>query len=129
MPLRHAFEYAIIRIVPRIERGEFINSGVILFCRSRRFLDARILLDLQRLTALAPQADQEQIREHLTHIPIVCAGGAAAGPIGLLPHHERFRWLVAPRSTIIQSSPVHAGLCIEPQDEIERLMSRMVAYP
>ena len=126
MPGRNAFEYAIIRIVPRVERGEFINAGVVLFCRTRRFLAARTNLDPARLTALASDIDIIAINEQLEHISQVCAGGAA-GPIGLLPQPERFRWLVAPRSTVVQPSPVHCGLCDDPQVELDRLMATMVA--
>jgi Protein of unknown function (DUF3037) len=126
MPAREVFEYAIIRIVPRVEREEFINAGVVLFCRTRQFLDARIALDTQRLAALAPYLDMAAVQEQLGHIPLVCLGGAAAGPIGLLPLAERFRWLVAPRSTVVQPSPVHAGLCDDPQAELERLLATMV---
>lgn len=127
MRARSVFEYAVIRIVPRVERGEFINAGVVLLCRQRRFLEARILLDATRLRALDPAAEPATIAAQLEYIPIVCAGGAAAGPIGALPLHERFRWLTAPRSTIIQASPVHCGMCEEPRAELERLMQALVA--
>ena len=127
MPTPAAFEYAIIRLVPRVEREEFINVGAVLFCRTRHFLDARIALDTQRLAALAPHLDVAAIQEQLSHIRLVCIGGAAAGPIGLLPQPERFRWLVAPRSTAVQSSPVHCGLCDDPQAELDRLVTTMVA--
>ncbi|MFL5800143.1 MAG: DUF3037 domain-containing protein [Roseiflexaceae bacterium] len=126
MLAREVFEYAIIRIVPRVEREEFINAGVVLFCRTRQFLDARIALDTQRLAALAPHLDVAAVQEQLGHIPLVCMGGAAAGPIGLLPQAERFRWLVAPRSTVVQPSPVHAGLCDDPRAELDRLVATMV---
>ncbi|NJO84968.1 MAG: DUF3037 domain-containing protein [Blastochloris sp.] len=128
MPTRSAFEYAIIRIVPRVERGEFINAGVVLFSRTRRFLDARIELDPARLLALAPNVDIAAVEEQLSHIPLVCTGGAAAGVLGELPQHERFRWLVAPRSTVVQSSPVHCGICDDPQAMLERLTEKMVRY-
>jgi hypothetical protein len=126
MPARDVFEYAILRVVPRVEREEFINAGVVLFCRTRRFLDARIALDTRRLTALAPDLEAAAIQAELDHIPIVCVGGRAAGPIGLLPQAERFRWLVAPRSTIVQPSPVHCGLCDDPQIELDQLLETMV---
>ena len=129
MPMRTVFEYAIVRIVPRVERGEFMNAGVVLFCRTRRFLGARIALDTARLAALAPDLDVAPIQEQLNHIPLVCEGGAAAGPIGLLPQPERFRWLVAPRSTIVQPSPVHTGLCDDPQAALDRLLATMVRLP
>jgi hypothetical protein len=126
MPTRNACEYAIIRVVPRIERGECINMGVVLFCRQQRFLGARMQSDLSRLRALAPDLDLEPIQAQLNHIPLVCAGGAAAGPIGELPAQERFRWLTAPRSTIIQPSPVHSGLCLDAATDLERLYRLMV---
>jgi hypothetical protein len=129
MPTRNPFEYALIRIVPRVERGECINVGVVLFCRTRRFLDAQIELDLPRLAAFAPGLDLPPLQEQLDHFPLVCKGGQAAGPIGLLPQQERFRWLVAPRSTIIQPSPVHCGLCDDPLAAIERLLATMVRLP
>lgn len=129
MPARRSFDYAIVRVVPRVERGELINAGVILHCPARRFLDARIELDIARLRALAPDVDVDAVHGHLASIPRVCAGGSEAGPIGQLPQRERFHWLVAPRSTIIQTSPVHAGLCMEPQEALDALMRRMVRLP
>lgn len=129
MPVRSVFEYAVIRIVPRVERGEFINAGVIVLCRSKRFLAARTHLDAARLAALAPGIDAAPIAEQLAQIPLVCAGGAASGPIGELPVQERFRWLTAPRSTVVQTSPVHSGLCTDPQAALDRLMQQMVAPP
>lgn len=128
MPARTAFEYAIVRIVPSIERGECVNAGVVLFCRTRRFLDALVQLDEDRLRAFAPHADLEAIRAQLEHIPRVCRGDAAAGEIGQLPQHERFRWLTAPRSTVVQPSAVHGGLCADPQVELEKLFATLVAF-
>ena len=110
MPAMHAFDYAVVRIVPRVERGEFVNVGVSLLSRTAQFLDARIELDAARLSALAPSIDGEVVQSYLDAIPRICAGGAEAGPIGLLSQSERFHWLVAPRSTIIQTSPVHSGV-------------------
>ena len=110
MPALHAFDYAVVRVVPRVERGEFLNAGVILFSRTARFLEARIELDAARLRALAPSIDAEVVQSYLEAIPSICAGGEEAGPIGLLSQSERFHWLVAPRSTIIQTSPVHSGV-------------------
>jgi hypothetical protein len=121
-----SFEYAVVRVVPRVERDEFINAGVILYCLGERYLDARIHLDVKRLLALFPQADVELIRSHLDAIPLVCAGGPLAGPIGLLPQKERWHWLVATRSTLVQLSPVHAGLCTSPQAALEGLLQRVV---
>jgi hypothetical protein len=127
MPTRSAFEYAVIRVVPRVERGECINMGVVLFCRQQRYLAAQMQPDLSRLHAFAPQLDLEPIQVQLNHIPLVCGGGGVAGPIGLLPAQERFRWLTAPRSTIIQPSPVHVGLCTDPAAALARLYTLMVA--
>ena len=112
--------------MPRVEREEFLNVGVVLFCRTRHFLDARVALDTQRLAVLAPDLDLDALQEQLNHIPVICLGGDDAGPIGLLPQAERFRWLVAPRSTIVQPSPVHSGLCDDPQAELDRLIATMV---
>ncbi len=126
MPARSVFEYAIIRVVPLVERGEFINAGVVLMCRSRRFLDTRIELDRARLASLAPGADVNAIAEQLDYVARACQGGAGAGPIGELPLYERFRWITAPRSTIVQPSPVHSGLCNDPRATIERLLATMV---
>lgn len=129
MPAPDPFDYALVRVVPRVERGEFMNAGVILFCRTRRFLDARIALDRQRLRALAPDLDPDDIQRHLDVIPCICAGGSDAGPIGQLPISERFHWLVAPRSTIIQTSPVHSGLCTDAAATLDHLLQVMVCFP
>ena len=126
MPVRSAYEYALIRIVPRVERGEQINAGVILFCRERRFLAARLKVDAARLRALAPELDIESLREQLGHIPIICAGGRSSGPVGTMPAHERFRWLTAPRSAIVQPSSVHVGLCTDPALALDRLFAQLV---
>ena len=126
MPAEYTYDYAIVRIVPRVERGEQINVGVILSCVDVDFLDARIELDVPRLRALDPALDLEAIRAGLATIPVVCAGGPAAGPIGALRPRDRFRWLVSPRSTIIQMSPVHTGRTGDPAAAIERLLMTMV---
>lgn len=123
------FEYSIIRVVPRVDREEFMNVGVVVSCPFQDFLEARVALDRQRLAAFAPHADLEVIDEHLRLIPLICAGGEEAGPIGRLPQRARFHWLVAPRSTIIQLSPVHSGLCSTPQDALDDLFAKMVALP
>jgi len=120
------YDYAVIRVVPKVERGEFVNAGVILSCPSNGFLEARIELDEPRLLALDPTADLETIRTHLAVFPMICAGGPNAGPIGQLSKRERFHWLVAPRSTIIQPSPSHTGMCDDPEAALERLMAMMV---
>ena len=129
MPEHSSFDYAIVRVVPRVERGECINAGVILYCLTKRFLAAKVELDERRLLALAPDVDLELVRSHLEAIPRICVGGKAAGPIGQLPQKERWHWLVAPRSTIIQTSPVHSGLCEDPVQALEHLMDRMVRLP
>ena len=125
----HRFEYGVVRVVPRVEREEFINAGVILYCRPLDFLDARIALDQQRLLALFPGAslDLEAIERALSIIPRICAGDPAAGPIAALDLAERFRWLSATRSTVAQVSPVHTGLCDDPARMLDHLMARVVA--
>lgn len=123
------YDYAIIRVVPKVEREEFVNVGVVVSCPARAFLEARIDLDEPRLMALDPALDLETIRAHLVTIPAVCAGGAQAGPIGQLTQRERFHWLVAPRSTIIQTSPVHTGCCRDPAAVLEHLLDTMVRPP
>jgi hypothetical protein len=123
------FEYAVLRVVPRVERGEFINAGVVLYCQADSFLDARVYLDSDRLMALDPGTDLEAVRAHLEAVRSVCAGGPEAGSVGRLPLGERFGWLVAPRSTVVQPSPVHTGLTDDPEAELERLLSRMVLPP
>jgi hypothetical protein len=120
------YDYAIIRVVPRVEREEFINAGAIVSCGSRKFLAARISLNESRLLAIDPTVDLETIRNHLAVIPIICAGGKQAGAIGQLPHRERFHWLVAPRSTIIQTSRIHTGFCSNLDATLDRLMDTMV---
>jgi hypothetical protein len=122
----YTYDYAIIRIVPRVERGEQINVGVILSCVDGDYLDARIELDEARLRALDPAPDLDAIRDGLATITAVCAGGAQAGAIGALPPRGRFRWLVSPRSTVIQMSPVHTGRTSDPRAALERLLDTMV---
>jgi hypothetical protein len=121
-----SYDYAIVRVVPRVEREEFINVGVILSCPAQDFLGARIELDERRLLALDATVDLEAVRANLASIPLVCAGGPAAGPIGKLAPRERFHWLVAPRSTIIQTSPVHSGRCLDPAAALDHLVRTMV---
>ena len=121
-----SYDYAVIRVVPRVERQEFVNAGVIVWCKEKDFLEARIELNEQRARALDPSLDLDAVRRHLASIAIICAGGADAGPIGKLSKRERFDWLVAPRSTIIQTSPVHMGRCTDLADTVERLLNVMV---
>ena len=111
------FEYALLRVVPRVERGEYINAGVVLYCQDEKFLDARIHLDPETLQA------------HLEVARLVCEGGPEAGAVGLLPQGQRFGWLVAPRSTVVQPSPVHTGFADDPEEAIEHLLRVMVDTP
>jgi Protein of unknown function (DUF3037) len=120
------YDYSIIRVVPKVEREEFINVGVIVSCPARKFLEARIELDEQRLLAIDSTIDVESIQSHLATFPAICIGGEQAGPIGQLSQRERFHWLVAPRSTIIQTSPVHSGYCRHPGAVLEHLLDTMV---
>jgi hypothetical protein len=123
---RDAFQYAVVRVVPAIERQEFVNVGVIVFCRTRGYLAARIQIDEARLKALAPGIDLPALREHLQCRVQIAAGDPEAGPIAALPQSERFHWLVAPSSTVIQTSSVHSGLCEDPEATLDHLMSRLV---
>jgi hypothetical protein len=123
------FEYALLRVVPRVERGEFINAGVVLYCQEARFLGARVHLDSDRLRALDPRLDPETVLAHLEVACRVCAGGSEAGAVGMMPPVQRFGWLVAPRSTVVQPSPVHTGLAEDPEEAIEHLLRVMVCPP
>lgn len=126
MPDLCTYDYAIIRVVPRVEREEFVNVGVIISCPTRKFLEACVALDEPRLIALDATLDLISVRAHLAAIPLICAGGKDAGPIGQLSQRERFYWLSAPRSTTIQVSPVHTGLCQDPDDALKYLVDTMV---
>jgi hypothetical protein len=121
-----SYDYAVVRVVPRVDREEFVNVGVIVSCPAKDFLEARIELDEARALALDPALDLEAVRMHLASIPVICAGGREAGPIGRLTQRERFHWLVAPRSTMIQTSRVHTGLCTAPTDVLNHLLDAMV---
>jgi hypothetical protein len=121
------FAYAILRVVPHVERGEQINAGVVLFCRRRRFLAARVDLDERRLAALAPDVDPGTVRAHLDALVRIADGDRAGGSVAALEPSERFGWLVAPSSTIIQPSPVHTGICTDPQTMLDRLFAELVA--
>lgn len=120
------FDYAVIRVVPLVEREEFLNAGVILSCPARKFLEARIELDIKKLKAFAPKADAEEIQMYLDTIPRICAGDASAGTIGQMPQRARFYWLTAQRSTIIQCSPVHTGFSAAAEKMLEHLLDKMV---
>lgn len=126
MSAEYTYDYAIIRVVPRVERGEMINVGVILSCPDVWFLEARIEIDPERLRALDASLDIEAVRDILSTIPVICAGGAEAGPVGALPQRNRFHWLVSPRSTVVQTSPVHTGRTSDPAATLEHLLDTMV---
>ena len=123
------YDYAIVRVVPKVERAEFVNVGVIVSCPQRDLLLAGIEVDERRLLSLDPTLDLEAVRTHLAAIPTICAGGEKAGPIGRLSQRERFYWLVAPRSTIIQTSPTHTGSACDLEAVVERLLQTMVRQP
>lgn len=127
MPARTSFDYAILRVVPRVELEEFVNAGVIVFCLQSNFLAARVHIDEARLKALWPELDVALVRSHLEAVPKICAGNSGAGPIARLTPRERFHWLVAPRSTIIQVSAVHSGLCESPEKALDQLFERVLS--
>jgi DUF3037 family protein len=129
VPERFAFDYAIVRVVPRVERGEFLNAGVILFCSTRAFLDARIELNEERLLAIDPSVDLAAVETYLAAIPKICAGGGEAGSIGSLPQRARFHWLVSPRSTVIQTSEVHSGVHYDLNAALDGLFEKLVRLP
>lgn len=126
MQERHLFEYAVLRVVPRAEREEFINVGVILYCPSKGFLQVRFVIDEKRLSALDSQLDIDALRCYLEAIAKVCTGKKEGGAIGQLPIASRFRWLTATRSTVVQASKVHPGLCDEPQGKLATLFNQLV---
>ncbi len=120
------YDYAIVRVVPRVEREEFINAGVVLSCQRTGFLQAAMALDVPRLLALDPAADVETVQRHLQAIVAICAGDSECGPIARLPYRSRFHWLTARRSSIIQTSPLHTGRCTDAAAALEHIMDRMV---
>lgn len=126
MPTNSSYDYAIIRVVPFVERGECINVGIILFCRTRRFLGMLTHLDQQRVSILAPQLDLSAVQQQLEHLEKICYGKKDSGPIGELSPSERFHWLVSPRSTIIQTSSVHSGISNDPEAELQKLLRKLV---
>jgi hypothetical protein len=123
---RDVFEYALLRLVPRVERGEFVNAGVVVYCRARTFVAARTHLDEARLRALDPQVDMTGVRAALRAVEGVCRGGEDAGQAARDDAGRRFRWLIAPRSTVVQPGPVHTGLTLDPEAEVERLLDLLV---
>ncbi len=122
----NSYDYALIRLVPSVERGECLNVGVILFCRTLGFLGARIHLNAKRALALSPDLDLAAIQQQLDTMMLICEGGLEAGPLGKMSQSERFHWLVSPRSTIIQISQVHEGVCDDPEAALEHLLKTMV---
>jgi hypothetical protein len=129
VPESNSYDYAVVRVVPDLERGEFLNVGVILFAQRADFLAARVVLDQERMAALSPDRDAADLRVHLESIERICSGASDAGPIGELSQSKRFAWLVAPRSTMIQVSAVHSGLSEDPSAELDRLFERLVTGP
>lgn len=123
---RSPFAYAIVRVVPHVERGECLNAGIVLFCRPRRFLAARLRLDETRLRALAPDCDPDEVRPHLDAIERIAAGDPSGGPIARLPQAERFHWLVSPSSTVVEPSEVHSGLTADPAATLDHLLATLV---
>lgn len=121
-----SYDYAIVRLMPRVERQEFINIGVIVSCPEKNFLAARVEVDEARLRAFDANLDIDAVRRHTDSLIAICQGGADAGPVGKLTQRERFHWLTAPRSTIIQTSPAHAGQCGQPEAVLEHLLKTMV---
>jgi hypothetical protein len=126
MPANHSFEYAIIRVVPQVEREEFLNVGVILYCRDHKYLQMKFFVDEERLHAVCPKADAEDIQKHLNSFEHITNGEPAGGPIAALDLASRFRWLTAKRSTVVQISAVHPGLCEDPLETLDRLFQQMV---
>ena len=123
----YLFEYAVIRIVPHVEREEFVNAGVILFCAKKKFLKTRILLKEEKIRALCEKTDLDELREHINSFERISGGGEGSGPVGKLSLAERFRWLTATRSTVLQTSKVHPGLCTDPDEMLERLFHQLLA--
>lgn len=126
MPDRSSFDYAVLRIVPRVDREEFVNAGLVFFCLAQKFLHARVHIDEALVSSLHPDFDVEAARRHLEAFPRIAAGDSDSGPVALLSQRQRFHWLTAPRSTIIQVSPVHSGMCEDPRTEFDRLFQHLV---
>ncbi len=126
MQENHLFEYAVIRVVPHVEREEFLNIGIILYCQAEAFLHSLFEIDEDRIKILCSKLDFNELREYITSFERICKGGDDAGPIGKLPVAERFRWLTAARSTMLQTSPVHPGLCNDAQQMLDRLFEHLV---
>lgn len=129
MQENHLFEYAVIRVVPKVEREEFLNVGVILYCAGQKFLKCMIEIDEERLKAFSASVDIQELKEHISSFEKICAGGKGGGDIGKLSLAERFRWLTSTRSTILQSSKVHPGLCLNAEEMLVRLHRQLVQAP
>ena len=129
MPEKHLFEYAVLRIVPKVEREEFLNTGVILYCPKQKFLRVKIIFDEARVAAFAPLLDRETLKANLAALERICLGNLDGGPIAKLEPAARFRWLTATRSTVLQSSKIHPGLCADAELALERLFEQIVAIP
>ena len=127
--MQHTYEWAVLRVVPRVERGEFVNVGVVVYCRALEYLGVWITDDLARATAIAPDLDVDAVRQHLAAVEALCAGAPQAGGSGRRAPGDRFRWLVAPRSTVVQTSPVHTGITHDPRLELADLAAGMVTWP
>jgi hypothetical protein len=126
MPGKHLFEYAVIRIVPRVEREEFLNAGVILYCKDLKYLDVLYTINKERLNALCGTLDCNEVEEHLRSFEQICKGNKEAGPIAALDLPSRFRWLTATRSTVVQASKVHPGFCTTPEETLKKLFEQLV---
>lgn len=126
MPGQFIFDYAVIRVVPKVEREEFINVGVVLSCHDKDFLEAEFHIDEDKLKTFDPDVDLDIVKSHLKAIKEICAGGMGAGGLGKLSKRERFHWLTSPKSTIIQTSPVHSGYCDDPSKKLQHLLDTMV---
>ncbi len=126
MPEKDLFEYAIVRIVPKVEREEFINVGVILYCAKQKFLQAIFSINEERLRAFCTKTDLAELKEHLNSYNNICKGTPDSGPIGQLDLASRFRWLTATRSTVVQSSKVHPGLSEDPAETLQKLFTQLV---
>ena len=126
MPENHLFEYAVIRVVPRVEREEFLNIGIVLYCAKQKFLQAKYLLDEQRLLAFCSAIDIDELKQHLHSFDRICKGEKDGGPIGMLDIASRFRWLTATRSTVVQASKVHPGFCEDAGQTLDKIFEQLV---
>jgi len=126
MPERTLFEYAVIRVVPRVEREEFLNIGIVLYCAKQKFLQAKYLINEDRLHSFCGEIDIDELKQHLCSFERICNGQKDAGPIGQLDIASRFRWLTATRSTVVQASKVHPGFCVDAATTLDKLFEQLV---